>query len=76
MFKMVDLFHGTLEDVNGVTTLAEAVAYIREFWCNDTDEIRISTVKEIDAKRTVDKHTLAIIDENGEYVDIYGLFIK
>lgn len=76
MLKMIDLFHGNLEDVQGVETLEEAVFYIKENWCNDTDDVRISVVKDIGANRTVDKYTIAIIDECGEYIDIYGLFIK
>lgn len=76
MLKMMDLFCGKLEDVQGVETLEEAIFYIRENWCNDTDDVRISVVKDINAKRTVNKYTIAIIDECGEYIDIYGLFIK
>jgi hypothetical protein len=76
MLKMIDLFCGKLEDVQGVETLEEAIFYIKENWCNDTDDVRVSLTKDIGANRTVDKYTIAIIDENGEYIDIYGLFVK
>ena len=75
MLKMVDLFYGTLENVDGVDTLAKAVSYVKEFWCNETDEVRVSLTSEVGAKRTVDKYTLAIVDDGGECIDIYGLFI-